>query len=131
MGRWPVLWEQDCATNRGDQMAGSTTPDGTTPKSYLSPGEFSRFSGLSLASVHRYLKNGRLPYRQPGGPRGRILIPAGALETGPDLGSPAHPEQARDPASPTQVEAAARCSPLSGPRPKWTRQANPTPTKET
>jgi Helix-turn-helix domain len=112
-------------------MAGSTIPNGTTPKSYLSPAEFSQLSGLSLATVHRYLKKGKLPYRQPGGPRGRILIPARALETEPAIGSAAHQGQAADPTSPTHPDAAARCPPLSGPRPKWTRQANPTPTKET
>jgi hypothetical protein len=48
---------------------------------FLSPQEFSQLSGLSLATVHRYLKNGKLLYRQPAGRRGRVLIPSNALAT--------------------------------------------------
>src|SRR4051794_22015598 len=50
----------------------------TSPK-HLSPQEFSEQSGLSIASVRRYLRDGKLPFAQPGGPRGRILIPPDAL----------------------------------------------------
>ena len=50
----------------------------TSPK-HLSPWEFSQQSGLSIASVRRYLRDGKLPFAQPGGPRGRILMPADAL----------------------------------------------------
>ena len=46
----------------------------------LSPKEFSQLSGLSLATVHRYLKAGKLPFLQPGGPRSRVLIPSDALQ---------------------------------------------------
>ena len=46
---------------------------------YLSPEQFSEVSGLSLATIHRYLANGRLPKVQPGGKRCRVLIPRSAL----------------------------------------------------
>lgn len=46
---------------------------------FLSPEEFAQFSGLSVPTIHRYLKSGRLPYIQPGGFRCRILIPQNAL----------------------------------------------------
>lgn len=45
----------------------------------LSPKEFVAKSGLSLATVRRYLRDGRLPSIQPGGRRCRVLIPASAL----------------------------------------------------
>jgi hypothetical protein len=99
----------------------------TRAKRFLSPQEFSGLSGLSLATVHRYLKRGKLPFRQPGGPRGRILIPADAL-----LLSDVTPQV------PRPTEAAAESTPLptspvplSGPRPRWMHQAGPAENKET
>jgi hypothetical protein len=87
---------------------------------YLSPAEFSRRSGLSLATVHRYLKGGKIPFRQPGGPCTRILIPvdalesasAGAIDAGPDLIA----SQGMD----SSLVPAERPAPLPGPKPKWT-----------
>jgi excisionase family DNA binding protein len=49
-------------------------------REYLSPREFVARSGLSLATVRRYLADGRLPSVQPGGRRCRMLIPVAALE---------------------------------------------------
>jgi excisionase family DNA binding protein len=43
---------------------------------YLSPEQFALATGLSLSTVHRYLKAGRLAFLQPGGRRHRVLIPA-------------------------------------------------------
>ena len=110
-------------------MAGQNTdPPDQPPRRYLSPQEFSQLSGLSLASVYRYLKNGQLPCWQPRGPRGRILIPADAL-----LKAHAGPRDA--PTSLTNTEAtlppavmtSQRQSPpqLSGPRPKWLLPTHP------
>jgi excisionase family DNA binding protein len=82
---------------------------------FLSPGEFSALSGLSLATVHRYLKSGRLPYWQPRGRRGRILIPADALQTlAKDSLQP-------DP-DPTMPAPCMDTNRLSGPRPRWTQR---------
>jgi predicted DNA-binding transcriptional regulator AlpA len=111
-------------------MAGNTTPDGTTPKRFLSPKEFSEFSGLSLATIHRYLRNGKLPYRQPAGPRGRILIPAEGLTITAISDAPAQQVEATGPTLLPHAQTTTRLSPLSGPRPKWTRQSNQTQTKE-
>ena len=47
---------------------------------YVSPNEFVRVSGLSLSTVRRYVKDGRLPKIQIGGPRCRVLIPLDAIE---------------------------------------------------
>ena len=101
-------------------------------RGYLSPQEFSRLSGLSLATVHRYLKKGRLPYRQPAGPRGRILIPADVLEAA----SPGAPGKV--PSDPAAASAAPGTNQpqetperRSGPPPKWTRFAERFQAKET
>jgi hypothetical protein len=112
-------------------MAGNTTLDSTTPKRFLSPKEFGELSGLSLATIHRYLKMDRLPYRQPAGPRGRILIPAETLAIVAVTGPPAPQEQATDPTFLPTLQTTTHSPPLSGPRPKWTRQTNPTRTEET
>jgi hypothetical protein len=86
-------------------------------RSYLSPEEFSRLSGLSLATVHRRLQAGQLPFRQPGGPGTRLLIPANALDQG-----------SGGEANPTNIPAASagknQKSPqrLSGPPPQWQRK---------
>jgi hypothetical protein len=111
-------------------MAGETTPGDTTPKRFLSPREFSVLSGLSLATVHRYIKDGKLPYRQPAGRRGRIIIPADALAAAPTADAPVRQERAPDPASQPHPHTTAHSPPLPGPRPRWTQQANPSRTKE-
>ncbi len=41
----------------------------------VSPQEFVVLSGLSIATVRRYIAGGRLPCIQPGGRRCRVLIP--------------------------------------------------------
>jgi hypothetical protein len=82
---------------------------------HLSPKQFSELSGLSLATVHRYLRCGRLPYTQLGGRRHRILIPFDALDQ-------VHKQMAEGP--PLRAEAADRPSrqgPRSGPTPRWMR----------
>ena len=53
---------------------------GLVERFYVTPKEFVRLSGLSLATVRRYLANGRLPKFQPGGPRCRVLIPQHVLK---------------------------------------------------
>jgi hypothetical protein len=52
-----------------------------TEKKYLSPVEFVARSGLSIATVRRYLDSGVLPKVQFGGRGCRICIPVSALET--------------------------------------------------
>jgi hypothetical protein len=113
-------------------MAGRTTPTGAAQgQRYLSPQAFSGLSGLSLATVHRYLRSGRLPYRQPAGRRGRIVIPADALELLPGTTLPHGLTQAPVP-PPTTATTQPPVTPARppGPRPKWTRLAGPSPDKE-
>jgi hypothetical protein len=99
-------------------------PAGMESRHYLSPLEFSQLSGLSLATVHRYLRNGNLPFWQPAGPRSRILVPIDALNT--LSGSTPAAQRAigatvaeNRPQVPTASAGPAR---LPGPRPKWSRQ---------
>ncbi len=83
-----------CCEMAGNAMLRNNIPDGTTPERFVSPKEFSELSGLSMATIHRYIKNGKLPSRQPAGPRGRILIPAEALAIAPIIDTPMEQEQA-------------------------------------
>ena len=113
-------------------MAGRTTQTGESPaRRYLSPQEFSELSGLSLSTVRRYLRNGRLPYRQPAGRRGRILIPAAALELSSAATPPGETSQARAaPSTPATTLPPVTPARPPGPRPRWTRLAGPSPHKE-
>ena len=95
----------------------------TSCQKYLSPKEFAARTGISLATVRRYLKSGRVVAHQPGGRRHRVLIPADALEqvapstpprVGPDRSSPA--------IAPLPGHPAADDKSLCGPAPKWLRQ---------
>ena len=114
------------------QMAGRTTEAGESPaRRYLSPQEFSELSGLSLATVRRYLRSGRLPSRQPAGHRGRILIPADALELVIVATPPVETSQApAAPSTPATTRPPVTPARPPGPRPRWTRPAGPSPHKE-
>jgi excisionase family DNA binding protein len=93
-------------------------------KSFLSIEEVWQVTGLSVSTVRRYVKNKRLPFAQPGGPRSRILIPISALsclesvhetsdgtrptdDPGPEAQAPNHEDLSRER--------------LPGPKPQWAR----------
>jgi hypothetical protein len=84
---------------------------------YVSPQEFAGLSGLSLSTVHRYLKSGRIACLQPGGPRSRILIPRTALLQG---------ERFQELDDETSAGSTASSQPgkrpSSGPRPRWMKK---------
>jgi hypothetical protein len=98
---------------------------------YVSVQEFVQLSGLSLATIHRYLKRGILRHLQPGGRHSRILIPSDALEM--DTPSAAEPKRSASTAPPAP---AVNTQPLDdetrlpGPRPQWKRQACPAAAQE-
>ncbi len=97
-------------------------PDSPAETPYLSPAEFVRLSGLSLATVRRYLANDRLPKVQPGGRRCRVLIPRDALEGVEKPAGPVGEEPLTDPTVSTKPEIQQfpkRSSQLGGPVPKW------------
>lgn len=87
----------------------------TTPN-HLSPQQFSDSSGLSIATVRRYLRDGKLPFVQPGGPRGRLLIPSDALArlAVDRAGGP-------DPPPPAAEGRTEESSQRPGPVPAWRR----------
>jgi hypothetical protein len=91
-----------------------------TSPNHVSPQEFSDQSGLSIASVRRYLRDGKLPFVQPGGPRGRVLIPTDALARLAihGWGSPCPPNPDTSPAGERRSEGSSR---RSGPGPAWRR----------
>lgn len=86
---------------------------------FLSPKQFAVLSGLSIATVRRYLDSDAIQSSQPAGKRHRILIPRAEVarfksEMGA-TGSPAPAScQSPPPLQPTQ--------PKAGPRPRWRRQ---------
>lgn len=82
-------------------------------REYLSPREFAVQTGLSSATVNRYLAGGRIPFYQPGGPRCRILIRRSALEL-----FAAKPTGTPQPSSEKLPPTSAK--PRSGPKPRWT-----------
>jgi excisionase family DNA binding protein len=97
-------------------------PVDNSSRRYLSPEEFNQLTGLSLATVRRYLKNGKLPFLQPGGRRGRILIPVDALAGLPLVVSGATPISDLAACSPPQTEIQNKPARIPGPQPRWTRR---------
>lgn len=72
--------------------------------------ELSRHSRLSVSTIHRLKRAGRIPYYQPAGEGGRLLFPPDAIE--------------RAGSSKDQIPAAGSDQGggdqrLSGPRPAW------------
>lgn len=85
---------------------------------YLSPQAFAAVNGLSLATVRRYVADGRLPAFQPGGYRCRVLIHREALA---QLGraTPQSPTPSmRKPVRKHVADPRPNQS-LSGPAPRW------------
>jgi|GEM_PF-4430080 len=86
---------------------------------YLSPAEVARRTGLSIATVRRYVQGGALPKYQPGGRRCRVMIPIAALES---FQSATSTEGTSTPSTSRKEEALAKEQrPRFGPRPRWTR----------
>jgi hypothetical protein len=109
----------------------SDSPAGDESKSsadFLSPAQFASASGLSPATVARYLAAGLLPKVQPGGPRHRVLIPASVLARLPetdgrqDTTAVVHANNDDVVASTSQSES--NRSRRSGPEPRWKSRRN-------
>jgi excisionase family DNA binding protein len=76
--------------------------------------EFAKRNGMSAPTVRRRLREGNLPYFQPGGPRHRILIPHDALaRSQPEYPALRHQQQPNQ-----KSDAGTR---LPGPQPAWMR----------
>lgn len=101
------------------QMSEAATTD-LDSRDLISPHEFASRSGLSIATVRRYLADGRLPSMQPGGPRCRVLIPVSALTQ--FAGKAGDRSLSRPlPVANATVPASAGRS-LPGPAPRWLSQ---------
>ena len=98
-------------------MSDSSTGD-VANRDYLSPHEFVARSGLSSATVRRYLRDGHLPSAQPGGPRCRVLIPVTVLKSFLAAKQVAGPN-GTDRSSTVTKSAYASNKPLPGPTAKW------------
>jgi excisionase family DNA binding protein len=88
---------------------------------FLSIGELAHLARLSISTIHRYMKAGKLPFIQLGGPRSRVLFRADVLE---HFESQPHALQSRseESAASTSSESArhdAVPNQIPGPRPKW------------
>ena len=79
---WNDVMKKSATENTtASRKAGPSAPDDEAGvPGYRSPHEYAAHTGLSIATVRRYLKLGRLPKHQPGGPRCRVLIPMSAVE---------------------------------------------------
>jgi len=89
---------------------------------YQSPLEFARLNGLSIATVRRYLKSGRLPKAQPGGRGCRVLIPSDAIDVIKTSDSPVADEVIVSPTIDTNPESETPIETPSQPpgrSPKW------------
>lgn len=90
---------------------------------YVTPEQFAELSTLSIATVRRYLRTGKLPHEQPFGPRGRVLIPRNALQ--PFVGQCAaavDTDSAIDALPSSSVSNVARAP---GPSPRWKKPRGP------
>src|SRR5438128_11907 len=98
---------------RGPDPLSATTAE-QPGRLFVAPQEFARLSGLSLATVHRYRRSGKIAFIQPIGQSGRILIPIDALS------AEVKEEQiAMNVAAESPEQEAPK---LSGPSPKWARK---------
>jgi hypothetical protein len=95
---------------------------------YESPADFARRTGLSLSTVRRYIAAGRIPVAQPGGFRGRVLIPQGALPLpAPAVKGQLHLAAKHDRHRGVSQNPTNDADRLSGPRPGWlTKSKNAT-----
>jgi hypothetical protein len=80
---------------------------------WLSPKAYAQASGISLATVRRYLKLGLLPKLQPGGKRGRVCIPRSSLEVRPAC------EAQADTSLPRPIKSPKAPGRLAGRVPNW------------
>jgi excisionase family DNA binding protein len=76
---------------------------------YLTVEELSRESRLSVSTLHRLKRAGKIPYYQPSGKGGRLLFPPDAIE---------HAVQASS-SEPNSTSTDHVPQRLAGPRPAW------------
>jgi excisionase family DNA binding protein len=102
-----------CAS--GTEQSGGVSP-AVPPSRYLTIVELAALTTLSVSTIDRLVKDGRLVAHQPGGKRHRKLFSPDAIEqlsrTSPVV-TASDPTPINPPVKPSQ--------PLRGPRPDWTK----------
>jgi excisionase family DNA binding protein len=82
---------------------------------YLSYEELSAATGISTSTLRRRVRDGQLPFFQPGGHRTRVVFPADVVERLLQMSTkPSTPSSELQPPPPTVIQY--------GPRPKWLRE---------
>lgn len=101
----------------------SQTAADDEPSEFLSREQFAALAGFSRATLSRYVKAGRVPFFQPGGPRHRMMIPRSALEA---LTVPAKSRECVAESRPAVGDEPAPPSRKTrrGPKPKWLRNSS-------
>lgn len=84
-------------------------------RDYLSIRDLSAKCGLSFSTIYRLKEQGKIPFFQPAGKRGRLLFPPDAIER------TAAAAAAHSSPPPSASNAGGR---LSGPRPAWMQSTN-------
>lgn len=105
-------------------------------RNYIDIVELAARTGLSISTINRLKKRGKIPFYQPGGRRARVLFPPNAIEgtvssqTSPDATLP-HSEPGDvelnhedSPESDVLLSPSSESSRLRGPMPRWRRNAN-------
>ncbi len=77
--------------------------------------ELSSRCRLSIATLHRLKRQGKIPFFQPAGKGGRVLFPADAIERAAALVA----------APSNSLSSDGQPKHLSGPRPAWMKTPNP------
>ena len=108
-------------------MAHEDQPDGdgnARRRRYITREQLVADTGLSVATVQRLKRSGKIPFFQPGGPGTRVLFPTDAIEAAKRPGgtqashansTAAHAAET-GPNPPTETTGSRE---LSGPRPRW------------
>jgi excisionase family DNA binding protein len=95
----------------GPRTSATETADPGTVVRYVTIQELAAITTLSVSTLRRLLKKGKLVGHQPGGPRTRIVFRADALE----LAAKAMQEGTAD----EQLRPEPTSTPTRGPRPRW------------
>jgi|HubBroStandDraft_5_1064220.scaffolds.fasta_scaffold660959_2 hypothetical protein len=97
-------------------------------KQFCDVQEYSDVTGLSPATVRRYLRTGKIPFAQPGGPRGRILIPIAAVSGLTPKSSCRESERGGEDSSSLSSSLILKddipVERLAGPMPRWALKVN-------
>jgi excisionase family DNA binding protein len=105
----------DDAQQFPSQFPSSQAADKKVPRICLTVEELSQLTGLSVSTIRRRVKDGTIPFLQPGGPRSRIAFPADIVERLLQITSHRSPDT-------EPIAEMPPVKPQCGPQPKWQRE---------